>query len=501
MKVLLGTDLALSYIEKDENFEAIVLLLWWLRILNIFQCLHFVSYTALYDMGVLKKMDQCLFPMLRSIKPKSLRMREVEETFLCKFIRNATEKKAIQSILAQLDSLIVGDVEFLITNEPEMHHLARLLQIDEQVYTVENFIEKCSVENRNLDPTKGCVVKLCPFGDLDIEDSFFDSFKQDYGSYFEKWFRLKNADIVYVAIDEKNKIKALLKLKLEDEHEDYSDIHPYFPPMKRLKISSLKVGVTGSKLGERFLKIIFDEALRFQVEEIYATIYINRHDKERLMQMMATWGFKIVGKKTDGELVIAKPFKKAIYGNLQESYPFHKLSNNAFIIPIHQKYAEALLPSTIVCLNGQDYEPYKNNLKKVLILKRTCMSLMYGSLLLFYQKSHILSNQAIIAVGVVEHVYDNIQSEKEFVLRCRKRSLFDDIRLRECWNMNKTERPIVVEFLYSHFFYDSPITKQQLENNGINTSLLHSQQPYLISKEAYSNIIKDSQYEKDIFIS
>ena len=151
-----------------------------------------------------------------------------------------------------------------------------------------------------------------------------------------------------------------------------------------------------------------------------------------------------------------------------------------------------------------------NNLNSIAI----CDDNMYG-VMEFITKCNINNLNPIVGVDFQDRLlfaknykgYLNllklisIQSEKEFVLRCRKRSLFDDIRLRECWNMNKTERPIVVEFLYSHFFYDSPITKQQLENNGINTSLLHSQQPYLISKEAYSNIIKDSQYEKDIFIS
>lgn len=500
MKVLLGTDIALAHINKDGNIEAIVLLFWWLKILKIPQCLHGVSYTILYNMMVLDKLDRYHFPLLRKVAPKSLRIREIEETYVRNLNVKAIEKQAIQPMLAQMESLIVGDVDFFITNELEIHNLARLLQIDEKVYTVENFIEKCSIENRKLDPVKSCMVKLCPFGDLNIEDSFFDSFKLDYGPYFDKWFQLKNSDIVYAAIDEKEKVKALLKLKQEDEHEDYSDIHPYFPPKKRLKISSLKVGVTGFKLGERFLKIIFDEALRCQAEEIYATIYINRHDKERLMQMMTAWGFGIVGKKTDGELVITKPFKKKLYGDLRKNYPFHEFSNSAFIVPIHQKYAEALLPSTVVCLSEQDYEPYKNNLRKVLIIKRACMSSMkHGSLLLFYQKSHILSKQAVIAVGVVEHVYNDIQSEKEFVLRCRKRSFFDDVRLQECWNM-MSEKPIVVEFLYSYSFGNDTIPKKQLEMLGINTSLLRNQQPYEISKENYTNIIKGTQYEKDIFV-
>ena len=65
----------------------------------------------------------------------------------------------------------------------------------------------------------------------------------------------------------------MLKLKIEDVDEDYSDIIPLFPKAKRLKICSLKVDYTGEKLGERFMRIIFDHALENKVDEIYVTIF------------------------------------------------------------------------------------------------------------------------------------------------------------------------------------------------------------------------------------
>jgi hypothetical protein len=53
-----------------------------------------------------------------------------------------------------------------------------------------------------------------------------------------------------------------LYLKIEREREPYPDILPPFQPKKRLKIGTFRVELMGFKLGERFLKIIFDNAIK-----------------------------------------------------------------------------------------------------------------------------------------------------------------------------------------------------------------------------------------------
>lgn len=37
--------------------------------------------------------------------------------------------------------------------------MAHHIKIDNRVYSIENFIEKCAIEHRNLDPIKGVIVK------------------------------------------------------------------------------------------------------------------------------------------------------------------------------------------------------------------------------------------------------------------------------------------------------------------------------------------------------
>ena len=88
-----------------------------------------------------------------------------------------------------------------------------------------------------------------------------------------------------------------LYLKVEDEAEDYSIISPIFKPKRRLKIGTFKVEATGFRLGERFLKIIFDNALKGNVDEIYTTMFDERAELNALAYLLIRWGFEKYGQK------------------------------------------------------------------------------------------------------------------------------------------------------------------------------------------------------------
>ena len=134
------------------------------------------------------------------------------------------------------------------------------------------------------------------FGNLDQTDEFFTSLKEDYRE-FEKWVNRKADETVYVCRS-KGKLIALLYLKVEGKDEDYSDIDPPFTRKRRLKIGTFKVGLNGFRLGERFLKIVFDNALRFKVDEIYVTIFDKRIEQQSLITLFEDYGFHLHGHKT-----------------------------------------------------------------------------------------------------------------------------------------------------------------------------------------------------------
>ena len=109
--------------------------------------------------------------------------------------------------------------------------------------------------------------------ELDINDKFFDSLREDY-YIFNDWFKKKqdNNTMCYVTIDNGN-ITSLLILKIEYEDEDYSNFTIPFNKAKRLKICTFKVINKGRGIGEEFINIINNEAIINNVNEIYVTIF------------------------------------------------------------------------------------------------------------------------------------------------------------------------------------------------------------------------------------
>ena len=152
-------------------------------------------------------------------------------------------------------------------------------------------------------------VQKLKFGRINLEDNFFESLKEDYKG-FDKWFIKKYDEEAYITVNSNNRLLlSFLYLKIEKNDENYYDITPSFSPKKRLKVGTFKVINNGFRLGERFMKVIFDNALKNQVDEIYVTIYDKRDEQKRLIDLLEIWGFVHWGKKNE-ELVYVRDFSK-----------------------------------------------------------------------------------------------------------------------------------------------------------------------------------------------
>lgn len=137
---------------------------------------------------------------------------------------------------------------------------ANLLGLNDRVFSINSFIELQTSKHPDLITYKAPSVKKELFGNVDVKNVFFNTFKSDYDG-FEKWFSKKCDEEAYICQDNQNKTQGFLYLKVENEDEQYNDISPSFLPKKRLKVGTFKVEATGFRLGERFLKIIFDNAI------------------------------------------------------------------------------------------------------------------------------------------------------------------------------------------------------------------------------------------------
>lgn len=403
-------------------------------------------------------------------------------------IRNlAPTSNALEAVSIQIDvtpndkndTLILNEVfcdrvNMLISEDKKIHTKAQLLGIADKVFKIDQFLEKVIAENPDLVDYKVLAVKKVDFAQVNLQDSFFDSFREDYDG-FDKWFNKKADKIAYVCYSE-NILTAFLYIKVENENENYADIEPNFKRKKRLKIGTLKVIGNGFKIGERFLKIIFDNALQYSVKEVYVTIFDKRPEQLRLITLLEDWGFQYFGIKrtnTGNEKVYVKNFEREQEVNLlqpKKTFPFISKESKVYIVPIYPQYHTELFPDSILRtespLNFTENEPHRNALSKVYISRSHARNLQPGDIIVFYRTGGIYQGVAT-TYGIVESVIDNIPDESTFIQSCRKRSVFTDEQLREHWNYRKNDKPFIVNFIYAYSFRKRPNLKWLNENDII----------------------------------
>ena len=167
------------------------------------------------------------------------------------------------------------------------------------VEEVKNFISDIDIPLKLLN-YKGVGIHKTKFHQINLNDTFFQSLKEDYQD-FEKWFFKKSNNEAYITSRDKT-LLSFLYLKIEEKEENYKDIFPLFSPKKRLKVGTLKVNNNGFKLGEYFMNIAFETALTHKAEQIYVTLFDKREEQHYLIKLLEQRGFSFWGKKKD-ELV------------------------------------------------------------------------------------------------------------------------------------------------------------------------------------------------------
>lgn len=472
MRILLDTNIIIHREASKVYNQDIGLLFHWLDKLHYEKCIHPATVDEInsyQDEEVVNTMKIKIvnYNVLRTLSqdtPQTLHLNSLDK------IQNDFNDTAI------LKELLNNRVDYLITEDKGIHRKAKFLGISEKVFKIDSFIEKVSFENPELSEYKVLSVKKEFFGNINLKDNFFSSFLEDYQE-FEWWFNKKSDNISYIC-ETNGEVKAFLYLKVEDANsENYNDITPVFQPKKRLKIGTFKVESTGYKLGERFLKIIFDNALRNNVEELYVTIFDKREEQQRLISLLEEWGFVHWGTKETKngiEQVLVRNFNKNINQNPQISFPFVSRNANKFIVPIYPEYHTELFPDSI--LNNEsprnfiENEPHRNALKKVYISRSINRNLNPGDLIIFYRTGG--NYQGVVStIGIVESVIDNIPSEEKFIDLCRKRSVFSDAELKKYWNWTPNNRPFIVNFLYVDSFPTPKVNLNRLrELNIINSA-------------------------------
>lgn len=510
MKALLDTNIIIHR-ENNNNINAIKReigsLFKWLNKADYKACIHPITIEELN-----KNPNSNVLEILRIkiqsyeiLKTQAKLSNEVSEISQ-KLDKNQNDIN--DSIL--LNELFNNRVDIFITEDKKIHEKSKLLNINNRVFSIDSFLEKIHSEYPWLIDYKVLSVEKAYFGNIDLSDNFFDSLKEDYNG-FDKWFNKKSDEIAYITYKDK-KLLSFLYLKIEDKNENYSDIKPIFKAKKRLKIGTFKVESNGLKLGERFVKIIFDNAIVNQVDEIYVTIFNKRNEQKRLINLLEEYGFKYWGKKgNNGELVYVRNFSKQfLKENPKITYPFFSVNTNIFLIPIYPKYHTELLPDSYLRTeSSKDFKensPHRNAISKVYISRSINRDIKQGDIIIFYRTKEegksAYHSSTITTIGIIEDKIDGFNSPEEFIKNARKRSVFTDKELMNQWNYS-SRKPFLINFLY---VYSIPAGNRINRKRLLDLKILKNFENEIrglkqISKEEFLLILRECKVNESFIVN
>ena len=500
MKALLDTNIIIHREANRIVSQDIGILYRWLDRGQYTKCIHSATIAEVKKNPNKETVDLFLvklesYEVIEIPSPLQDEVKTVSEQF------DTTDNDKVDTVL--LNEVFVGRVDILITEDKKIHKKAQELGIQDKIFTIDSFLEKTFAEHPELVNYKVLNVQKLKFGKIDLNDTFFDSLKEDYIG-FDKWFIKKYDEEAYITINSNNgMLLSFLYLKVEDENENYSNINPQFSPKRRLKIGTFKVISNGFRLGERFMKIIFDNALKNHVQEIYVTVYDKRPEQRRLIDLLEQWGFVLWGTKGEGELVYVRDFSPQFnIDNLKSCFPYISKGRNAYVVPIHPEYHTELLPDSI--LNTESPEefiedfPHRNCINKVYVSRAMEPYPNIGDILVFYRTGGYYKS-VVTTIGEVLEVKSDFLNENDFILYCRKKSVYPEQALRDMWRYS-TRKPFVVNFLYTYSFPHRINMKELIDLKvllGVNDAP-RGFKP--ITKEQFEIILKETRSDESFII-
>ncbi len=297
-------------------------------------------------------------------------------------------------------------------------------------------------------------LRIKRFEEIDLNDSFFDSLKNDY-TEFEEWFLKKAKENAYVFYGENESIEGFLYLK--HENDAVLDVEPILSKKSRIKIGTFKINAHGTRVGERYVKKVFDHAVTAGADEIYVTVFEKHH---ALIDLFSRYGFKHKAFKNTAngkELVLLKKMK-IISEDVTHNYPIVQLTGKkTYLLSLYPKWHTRLLPDSILMTEVSDIikdVSHSNSIHKVYLASMDGMELLKrGDVIIIYRTSDVdgmaYYRSVATSICVIEE-YRNLNTfcnKEEFSNYCRPYSVFTEPELETLWRTKKYKH--VIRFMYN----------------------------------------------------
>lgn len=463
-KILFDTNIIL-YRESHNNVSIDVINLF--KFLEKLNCTKIIHELTIKEIGKYKdeKIKQNILSKLNAYNV--INFEKKKDDFFDETLGIIDEKNSndyVDNVI--LFQVYTNKVDFLITNDKEILNKAEKISLKNRVFSTLDFLNLLESTYPNDIDYPVLNIKHQGFEEIEISSKFFDSFKQKYGDEkFTEWFRKKMYKEKAYVIYDYDEIKGFLYLKIEDETNDYIDIEPIFYPKKRLKIGSFKSIYKGCNIGERFLKIAFDNALVNSVDEIYITFLNDESDVEliKLKSLIEKWGFNFYGYKKNSENNFEHVYVKNMkyYNpsrNVKHNFPLVNLeSAQYYIFSIKPEFHTELFPDMI--LNNENFSLYQESLSHRCALEKNYISAIWenstdakpGDILIIYRIGDRYPKgytSVLTGIAVLEDIKYNLTLDK-FLLES-KRSVFSQEELKNLY-LNKSYKTIIKLIYHSKF--------------------------------------------------
>ncbi|MCO7125159.1 hypothetical protein NIE88_05145 [Sporolactobacillus shoreicorticis] len=361
-------------------------------------------------------------------------------------------------------------------------------------------------------------IRTKKFSDLDLDNPFFDTLKNDYPG-FENWFIRKGNENAFVVND--GGIQAFLYMKLEDKAEDYSIFEKPLPSELHLKIGTFKITKSGYYLGERFFRIILEHALLNDVDDIYVTIFPKREEQKKLIGFMETFGFSQYTKnRKTNELVFMR--KMNVVQDMEPSlknYPYvnKNLTRNYFMLAIDAGYHTKLIPDSI--LRGEDPSLITSDINAANAVKKTYIGNYRifptpGDIIVYYRNKPVGQNGSakylaiVTGFGMVSETFNSIRTYAEVSKIVSHRSVLTTEEIKTKLRTHSSYGVNILKFFDLFSFKRRPIRNDLIENDilvptGGTTSfggIAYEYPTKKITKEQFDLILELANFNENLFI-
>jgi len=398
------------------------------------------------------------FPALQDVVHR--RHDELEQRFGA--IRNDNDRCDV----LMLDTLDLNVVDFLITEDIEIHKRAARASLHRRVFTVR---EALLWLQRTFEPQEFRLpfIEARKAHQLDVRDTLFDSLREDYRD-FDTWFakcRREHRDCWSVEID--GQLAGVVIWKAENRVE----AKPLSDGDRVLKVCTFKMKeeYQGEKFGEQLLKKILWFAQTNHYDVVYLTVF-PKH--QFLVELISAFGFRHTRTERTGEYFMERSMTlddaqfvaerstvlQADFG----AYPrFYDGPNvDKYIVPIRPEFHAVLFPEIA------EFEPLPlfpdehllrarwyndrtpgNTIRKVYVCRSPTRSLQSGDVLVFYlsKSDQYTRSQSATTIGVVERV--SLANDGDQLIRfVGRRSVFSQETLQALAPSEKSP-VLVIDFL------------------------------------------------------